>query len=73
MSQTTRTGAATSVLVPQAPVLIAGFREIIWLSAEGEIEALSAAEAARRVQIDPPVVCHAIATACRLGSPGFAA
>ncbi|MBV8737101.1 MAG: ATP-dependent DNA helicase [Alphaproteobacteria bacterium] len=73
MSQTTRTGAATSVLVPQAPVLIAGFREIIWLSAEGEIEALSAAEAARRVQIDPPMVCHAIATACRLGSPGFAA
>ena len=73
MSQTTRTGTATSVLVPQAPVLIAGFREIIWLSAEGEIEALSAAEAARRVQIDPPMVCHAIATACRLGSPGFAA
>ena len=73
MSQTTRTGTATSVLVPQAPVLIAGFREIIWLSAEGEIEALSAAEAAHRVQIDPPMVCHAIAAAYRLGSPGFAA
>jgi ATP-dependent DNA helicase DinG len=73
MPQTTRTGTATSVLVPQAPVLIAGFREIIWLSAEGEIEALSAAEAAHRVQIDPPMVCHAIATAYRLGSPGFAA
>ena len=33
------------VLVPQAPVLVAGFREVVWLSPEGEIEALSPAEA----------------------------
>ena len=61
------------VLVPQAPVLVAGFREVVWLSPEGEIEALSPAEAARRVQIDPPILCHAVATARRLDAPGFAA
>ncbi len=61
------------VLVPQAPVLVAGFREVLWLSPEGEIEALSQAEAARRVQIDPPMLCHAVATARRLDLPAFAA
>ena len=61
------------VLVPQAPVLVAGFREVVWLSPEGEIEALSPAEAAHRVQIDPPMLCHAVATARRLDTPAFAA
>jgi len=27
------------VLVPHAPVLVAGFREVLWLHADGEIEA----------------------------------
>ncbi|MBV8121231.1 MAG: ATP-dependent DNA helicase [Alphaproteobacteria bacterium] len=61
------------VLVPRAPVVVAGFREVIWLSAEGEIEALSLAEATDRVQIEPPMLCHAVATARRLGLPGFPA
>jgi ATP-dependent DNA helicase DinG len=61
------------VLMPQPPVLVAGFREVLWLSPEGEIEALAPAEAARRVQIDPPMLCHAVATARRLDSPAFAA
>ncbi len=61
------------VFVPQAPVLVAGFREVVWLSPEGEVEALSPAEAARRAQVDPPMLCHAPATARRLDSPGFAA
>src|SRR5271156_3064405 len=64
---------ARVALVPQAPVLVAGFREVLWLSPEGEIEALSPAEARGRVQIDPPMLCHASATARRLDSPGFAA
>jgi ATP-dependent DNA helicase DinG len=63
----------SSVLMPQAPVVVAGYREIMWLSAEGEIEALSAAEALRRVQIDPPILCHRAATARRLDAPDFAA
>jgi ATP-dependent DNA helicase DinG len=64
---------AGRVLVPKAPVLVAGFREVAWLSADGEIEALSPAEAVGRAQIDPPMLCHAVATARRLDTPGFAA
>ena len=66
-----RTPAA--VVMPQAPVLVAGFREVVWVSAEGEIEALAPAEAIRRVQIDPPILCHAVATARRLDTPVFSA
>ena len=65
--------AAPRLLMPQAPVLVAGFREVVWLSPEGEIEALSPGEARGRVEIDPPMLCHANATARRLDSPGFAA
>src|SRR5277367_405612 len=64
---------ARVALVPQAPVLVAGFREVLWLSPEGEIEALSPAEARGRVEIEPPMLCHASATARRLDSPGFPA
>ncbi|HEY3910146.1 MAG TPA: ATP-dependent DNA helicase [Stellaceae bacterium] len=64
---------ARRVLVPQAPVLVAGFRDAIWLTPDGEIEALSPAEARGRVEIEPPLLCHAAATARRLDSPGFAA
>src|SRR5271167_4025774 len=64
---------APGVLVPRAPVLVAGFREVFGLGPEGEIEALSPAEARGRVDIEPPMLCHANATARRLDSPGFAA
>jgi ATP-dependent DNA helicase DinG len=75
MSHNTRGPAIAppSVLVPRAPVVVAGFREVIWLSAEGEIEALSSAEAADRVQFETPMLCHAVATARRLGLPDFPA
>ena len=66
-------GAPRPVLVPHAPVLVAGFREVVWLTPEGEIEALSPAEAARRAQVDTPMLCHAVATARRLDAPGFVA
>ena len=32
--------ATARVLVPRAPVLVAGFREVLWLSPDGEIEVL---------------------------------
>ena len=68
--------------MPRAPALVAGFRETLWLSADGEIEALSPEEA--RVRLDPPgidhqgggavpIVCHARAVARRLDLAGFAA
>ncbi|MBV9152479.1 MAG: ATP-dependent DNA helicase, partial [Alphaproteobacteria bacterium] len=64
------------VLVPRVPALVAGFREVLWLSPEGEIEALSPDEA--RARLDPvhgetPIVCHARAVARRLDVAGFAA
>ena len=65
------------VLVPRAPALVAGFREVIWLSPEGEIEALSPEAARTRLDAafggEIPMVCHARAVARRLDMPGFAA
>src|SRR5882762_1439211 len=61
------------VLVPRAPALVAGFREILWLSPEGEIEALSLAEARARLEGESAMVCHARAVARRLDIAGFAA
>src|SRR5438067_12709048 len=61
------------VLVPRAPALVAGFREIVWLSPDGEIEALSPAEARTRLEGETPIVCHARAVARRLEMAGFAA
>src|SRR5271168_1556379 len=61
------------VLVPQAPVLVAGFREVLWLSPDGEIEALAPAEARSRVEREAPMLCHARATARRLDMPVFPA
>jgi ATP-dependent DNA helicase DinG len=61
------------VLVPHAPALVAGFREVLWLNPDGEIEALAPADARSRVERDTPMLCHAQATARRLDSPSFPA
>src|SRR6516165_10122929 len=62
------------VLVPQAPALVAGFREVLWLTPDGEIEALAPAEARIRIEREPPpMLCHARATARRLDVPVFPA
>src|ERR1700751_1998887 len=58
---------------PQAPVLVAGFREVLWLSPNGEIDALAPAEARSRVERETPMLCHARATARRLDMPVFPA
>src|SRR5271167_3997569 len=65
--------APRRVLVPQAPVLVAGFREVLWLNPDGEIEALAPADARARVERETPMLCHARATARRLDAPGLAA
>src|SRR6516162_7769608 len=61
------------VLVPQAPVVVAGFREVLWLSPDGEIEVLAPDEARSRVEREMPMLCHARATARRLDIPVFPA
>ncbi|EKE78301.1 ATP-dependent DNA helicase [Oceanibaculum indicum] len=65
--------AAPTLLLPKAPVLVAGRTEAAWIDSDGEIETLSLAEAAKRVVLEPPILCHARATAERLGQQGFAA
>jgi len=59
--------------VPAAPVLVAGVKEAAWLSPDGEIAILPLGEAARRARGEPPILCHARATARRLGVIGFPA
>jgi ATP-dependent DNA helicase DinG len=65
--------ARRRVLVPHAPVLIAGFREVLWLHPDGEIEALAPVDARSRVERETPMLCHGPATARRLEMPGFPA
>ncbi len=55
------------------PALIVRPREALLLSADGEVESLSLAQAAGRVARQPPLVCHARAVARRLDCPPFAA
>ena len=66
-------GPPDRVLVPRASALVAGFREIVWLSPDGEIEALSPAEARARLDGETAMVCHARAVARRLDIASFAA
>src|ERR1700720_2274429 len=73
MSGGHREVAPPQVLVPQAPVLLAGHREVLWLSPDGEIEVLTPAEARGRVERETPMLCHARATARRLEVPIFPA
>jgi ATP-dependent DNA helicase DinG len=55
------------------PVLVAGLTGAVWLSQDGEVEALTAGEAARRAAAAAPLVCHRRATATRLGIDPFPA
>jgi ATP-dependent DNA helicase DinG len=73
MSREHREGSPSRVLVPRAPVLVAGFREVLWLTPDGEIEALAPAEARGRVEHETPMLCHARATARRLETHEFPA
>ena len=57
--------------MPRAPVLVAGFREVLWLDPDGEIEALAPADARSRVERETPMLCHGPATARRLDAPVF--
>ena len=53
--------------------MVAGFREVVWLTPDGEVEALAPEEARRRLETETVMVCHARATARRLDIAGFAA
>ena len=59
--------------LPDAPVLVAGARGAVFLTPDGEVETLSLEAAARRVRRQPPILCHRLATAARLGEEAFPA
>ncbi|MEX2450871.1 MAG: ATP-dependent DNA helicase, partial [Rhodospirillales bacterium] len=61
----------SAIEIPDAPALIAGVREAVWLSADGEVETVSLKEAASRARKAPPLVCHAKATLRRLKAKPF--
>jgi len=65
--------ASSVVRLPNVPVLVAGLREVAWLSPSGEFTRVSRTEAAAWVVSRPPMLCHTPATARRLGVERFPA
>ena len=64
--------ATRTVLLPDAPALVAGVRGVVWLSADGEIETLDKAEATGRLHPgQPPIICHSRSFFSRLGAKPF--
>lgn len=59
--------------LPDAPVLVAGLTQAAWLEPTGEIESIDLTEAAARARARMPILCHAPATARRLGVDRLAA
>jgi ATP-dependent DNA helicase DinG len=59
--------ARHDVALPAVPTLVVGAGRAAWLSADGEIAHLPFEEAARRARAEAPLLCHARATARRLG------
>ncbi|MEA2756606.1 MAG: ATP-dependent helicase DinG [Aliidongia sp.] len=54
------------IAAPQTPVLVLGTRQAAWLSADGEIETLTPAEAVRRLRHEAPLLVHGRSIARRL-------
>ncbi|MBR0679700.1 ATP-dependent DNA helicase [Roseomonas eburnea] len=65
--------SAPRLLLPDVPALVAGFGRAVLLTPEGEIETLTARDAASRLRGTAPMLVHAPATARRLGLPGLEA
>ncbi len=68
-----RAPSAQRLVLPDAPLLVAGIRQAARLSPDGEIEILDRAAAALGARETPPVLCHGPATARRLGVDPFPA
>ena len=63
-----------TIAMPDAPALVVGVRDAVWMTPEGEVSVLDLAEATTRIGAGAvPFVCHARAEASRLGMPGMAA
>ncbi|MCG8356101.1 MAG: ATP-dependent DNA helicase [Kiloniellales bacterium] len=64
---------APSLVLPESPLVVAGVRQAAWLDLDGEIALLPRDQAALRARETAPVLCHAPATARRLGIDLFPA
>ena len=53
--------------LPDAPLLLAGLSAAVWVDRNGSIEEISLELAARRAQLEPPLLCHRPSVATRLG------
>ena len=61
-----------SILLPHAPTVVVTAVAAAWLTTDGEFEDLHHDEAVQRLKSgEPPIVCHAPATARRLGIESF--
>lgn len=56
-----------NILLPAAPVLTVGTKEVCRLTQDGEVETLDHKSAASEARLDPPIVCHSVSVAKRLG------
>jgi ATP-dependent DNA helicase DinG len=66
--------SSTALRIPAAPALVAGGRGAAWLAPDGEIATLTHGDARARLTAGTvPIVCHARATARRLGMQSFPA
>ncbi|MBM3491326.1 MAG: ATP-dependent DNA helicase [Alphaproteobacteria bacterium] len=59
--------------LPEAPVLALAGGRALWCEPGGKPQSLGLAEAAKRAQGEPPIVCHARSLARRLAVPPFRA
>jgi ATP-dependent DNA helicase DinG len=74
MSNDARPAATRAeIRLPAAPVLALAGGQALWCAADGREQALGQAEAAKRAQAEPPIVCHARWLARRLAVPPFRA
>ena len=66
--------APQSANLPNAPILVAGYREAVIVAPSGDVRRMSCAEAAARMAHgETPVLCHAPTVFRRLGGRSFAA
>ena len=61
------------ISVPEAPIVVAGLSRTVWLMPDGEIVEISIEDAARRIGLEPPVVCYRPGVARRLSIRRFEA
>lgn len=59
--------------LPAAPYLVVGHKQAVWHDPSGEVLELTHRDAAERARQESPILCHARATARRLGSDPFPA